>query len=113
MDAQTANTYRPDAAADRMAAGARRSTRQNFLAGMVARNQSEHFFPKHQVLLAIDAKHKQINNDFWDLLTSVRVLPSRHWVTNLIAEALERNPGCPYRKLDWVSASVFDNYTEQ
>jgi len=38
-----------------------REMRLNFLGGILARNRNQHFMPKHQLLLAVQAKHEQLN----------------------------------------------------
>eukprot|EP00965_Chrysotila_dentata_P085928 2835330-Pleurochrysis_carterae.AAC.1 len=45
----------------------------------------------------------------------MRVLPSFTWTSNFIAAALvlESDYVPKYDVLDWLSAAVFDNYTEQ
>ena len=49
----------------------RRRPRLNFIAGIIGRSRSKNVMPLHQVLLGIDAKHKMVNKQFWDQLTSV------------------------------------------
>ena len=89
----------------------RRRPRLNFAAGVLARNRKKNVIPRDQVLLAIDAKHKMCNHQLWDMLSQKRVLPSINWTDDLVTLALDRNPGCPYPVMDWISAAVFDNYT--
>eukprot|EP00962_Isochrysis_galbana_P009201 scaffold2568_cov118-Isochrysis_galbana.AAC.2 len=92
---------------------AKRSTRLNYLAGIIARNRSQSFLPKHQLLMACESKHKLCNRVLWQHWSSIRALPSFTWTEDFVEEALRYDPGCRYPVLDWVSASVFDNYTEQ
>lgn len=89
----------------------RKEKRLNFAAGLLVRNQNVHRLPLQQAILAVTAKAKHVNNDFWDVLTSLRVLPSIKWTNDLVRDALARNPGPPYEVVDWVSAVVFDNNT--
>ena len=109
---RTANTSRPPAdAAGRAAYQARRSTRHNFLAGLIARNRTKDFVPKHVLLLSIDADHKCTPERFWERLSAVRVLMSQNWTEDLVDQAGRLNPGCPYPVVDWISAASFDNFT--
>jgi hypothetical protein len=84
----------------------RRRTRLNFLAGLLARNKNLMVMPKHHILIGMQAKHKMLHRDLWDLLSAVRVLPSHNWVDGVVAEALNHNPGCSYPVLDWVTLSA-------
>ena len=113
IDERTKHGRHPPDPSDRVASDRRRRTRHNFLSGILARNRSKDFVPEHQLLLSIQAHAKQINVLYWDMLSSVRVLSSRTWVTKLIDDAMKRYPGCSYEQLDWISAAVFDNYTAQ
>lgn len=114
LSGRTANTY-----SSRIDFGEepemRRRQRLNFLGGLLARNRNQHFLPKHQLLLAVQSRHKQLNHTLWAQLCHMRMLPSFTWTTEFIAAALELEsqyiPG--YDVVDWVSAAVFDNYTEQ
>ena len=90
-----------------------RRSRLNYLANLIARNRNKNMMPSEHVLLGLEAKHTMINDRFWDKLTTRRVLPSRRWVDNLVESALAHNPGCPYEVVDWCTAAVADNYTEQ
>lgn len=94
---------------------ARRARRINFLGGLLARNRNQNFLPKHQLLFAIQCKHKQLNQSLWAQMCYMRLVPSLTWTGDFIAEALElESEYIPsYEVVDWVSASVFDNYTEQ
>jgi hypothetical protein len=111
IDERTTVARLPTEPRAKAAALRRRRTRHNFLAGVLARNRSRDFVPRHQLLLSIEAHASQMNVRFWDMLSSVRVLLSRNWVHDLITEAMQSYPGCSYEQLDWVSAAVFDNYT--
>eukprot|EP00965_Chrysotila_dentata_P169087 5583568-Pleurochrysis_carterae.AAC.2 len=94
----------------------RRRKRLNFLRGLLDRNRNQHVLPKQQLLLAIQARHKQLNITLWAQLCSMRILPSYTWTTDFIAAALalEADYVPQYKVLDRVSAAVFDNYsTEQ
>eukprot|EP00965_Chrysotila_dentata_P068820 2274245-Pleurochrysis_carterae.AAC.1 len=71
--------------------------------------------PKHQLLLAVQARHKQLNQSIWAQLSQMRILPSFTWTSNFIAAALELEPDYmpTYKVVDSLSAAVLDNYTEQ
>jgi hypothetical protein len=98
---------------DRVEYHYKREKRVDFLAGLLARNRNVHICPKQQAILAVTAKQKHINHDFWEVLTGLRVLPSINWTNDLVTDALARNPGAPYEVVDWVTAAVFDNNTTQ
>lgn len=114
LDGRTSNTY-----SSRLHGGEeieeRRNRRLNYLGGLLLRNRNQHFLPKHQLLLAVQARHKQLNVSLWAQLCHMRLLPSYKWTNDFIAAALELEhkyvPGYPV--VDWLSAAVFDNYTEQ
>lgn len=114
LDTRTSNSY-----SSRLDSGdeveTRRKQRLNFLGGVLSRNRNQHFLPKHQLLLAIQARHKQLNLSLWAQLTHMRLLPSYTWTTEFISAALElQHQYVPsYAVVDWLSAAVFDNYTEQ
>ena len=91
----------------------RKDTRLNFMAGMLCRNQNVHTLPKQQAILAVTAKAKHVNNEFWEVLTALRLLPSYKWTGLLVTDALAHDPGPPYEVVEWVSAAVFDNNTIQ
>ena len=90
-----------------------RRVRLNFLANLIARIRNMHLMPAEHVLLGLEAKHTMVHTRFWDKLTSRRLLPSRRWIDDVVTDALESNPGCPYEVVDWCSAAVADNYTEE
>eukprot|EP00965_Chrysotila_dentata_P158417 5232479-Pleurochrysis_carterae.AAC.1 len=48
--------------------------------------------PKHQLLLAVQARHKQLNQSLWAQLSQMRILPLFTWTSNFIAAALELEP---------------------
>ena len=79
----------------------------------MARNKSKNIMPKDQVLMGIDAKAKMMNARQWDKFSKNRVLPSRTWIDDLVTDALRELPGCPYECMDYVTATAFDNFTEQ
>ena len=109
--ARTANTdYSP---ADKVRFHYGRQQRVGFMSGVMTRCRNVHIVPKSQAILALTAKHKQVNEDFWEALTAVRALPSVKWTGDLVTDALERNPGSPYDTVEWVTAAVFDNNTTQ
>ena len=114
LNESTANTTHPPSEPKaREGFFRRRSTRQNFSAGLLARLRSKDLVPKHQLLLSIEAHAKGLNTFLWDMLSSVRVLLSRNWVHDLISESMTYYPGPDYQCIDWASAVVFDNYTAQ
>ena len=108
-----AQQHLPPPGEARHAASARLRTRSNFLAGLLARVRSKYIVPKHQLLLSIEAEHKQVPLRFWDMLSTVRVLLSHNWTEGLIEEALRCWPGPSYPSLEYVSMAAFDNFTEQ
>ena len=110
-----AQQHLPPPGEARHAAAARLRTRSNFLAGLLARVRSKYIVPKHQLLLSIEAEHKQVPLRFWDMLSTVRVLLSHNWTEGLIEEALRCWPGPSYPSLEYVSMAAFqfDNFTEQ
>ena len=114
LDQRTTNVYNSRLNAD-LESDVRRGRRLNFVGGLLARNRNVHFFPKHQLLLAIQSKHKQVNHALWAQLSYMRVLPSLKWTEDFINDALQlQKQYIPkYAVVDWVSAAVFDNYTEQ
>eukprot|EP00965_Chrysotila_dentata_P154717 5112095-Pleurochrysis_carterae.AAC.1 len=59
--------------------------------------------PKHQLLLAVQAKHKQLNISLWAQLCQMHLLPSYTWTTEFIASALEleKNYVPSYDVVDW------------
>eukprot|EP00965_Chrysotila_dentata_P166929 5511851-Pleurochrysis_carterae.AAC.1 len=63
----------------------------------------------------MQAKHKQLNVSLWAQLCQMRLLPSYTWTTKFITAALELEKKYvpSYDVVDWVSAAVLDNYTEQ
>ena len=63
---------------DEHAYATRLRPRQNFLAGMLARNCKKDVMPMHHVLLGIDAKQSMVNRTFWDK-TAMRILPCYNW----------------------------------
>eukprot|EP00965_Chrysotila_dentata_P179660 5932682-Pleurochrysis_carterae.AAC.1 len=71
--------------------------------------------PKHQLLLAVQARHKQLNQSLRAQLSQMRILPSFTRNSNFIAAALKLEPDYvpTYKVVDWLSAAVFDIYTEQ
>eukprot|EP00965_Chrysotila_dentata_P038362 1274871-Pleurochrysis_carterae.AAC.1 len=85
----------------------RRLKRLNFLGGLLARSRNQHFMPKHQLLLAMQARHKQLNQSSWAQLCHMRILPSFTWTGNLIAAALVLESDCvpKYDVVDWLSAA--------
>jgi len=85
----------------------------NYLAGMVARNRNQNFLPKSQLLMACESQHKMCNAVLWQHWSSMRALPSKTWLDGFVEDALKHHPGPSYPVLDFVSAAVFDNYTEQ
>ena len=116
LEQRTAGTYDRSSCDDESAMyakKARREKRNNYLAGLLARNRSQYFLPKHQLLLALECKHKVLNHELWAEFSSLRVIPSYNWTDSFVDDCLLQNPGCPYQILDGVSAVVFDNYTEQ
>lgn len=91
----------------------RRKMRLNYTAGMMGRQNSMFYIPKHQLLMAIESKHKMCHRLLWEQWSNVRGLPSYNFIEEFVEEALLQYPGCSYPVLDYVSAAVFDNYTEQ
>eukprot|EP00965_Chrysotila_dentata_P044403 1475896-Pleurochrysis_carterae.AAC.1 len=85
------------------------------MAGLLARNRNQHFLPKHQLILAIEARHKQPNKSLWAQLCNMRIIPSYTLTNDFIVSAMKLEPEYipGYKVVDWVSAAVFDNYTEQ
>ena len=115
LEERTTNAYRPLSGSITAELYAdRRDVRLNYAAGMIARNRNRNFLPKHQLLLACEAEHKMMNRVMWQHLSSVCVLPSHEWLDGFLDDALGREGAllCPYPILDYVSACVFDNYTE-
>eukprot|EP00965_Chrysotila_dentata_P147933 4883163-Pleurochrysis_carterae.AAC.1 len=78
------------------------------MAGLLTKNRNQHFLPKHQLILAIEARRKQLNKSLWAQLCNMRIIPSYTWTNDFIVSAIKLEP-----RVDWVSAAVFDNYTEQ
>lgn len=95
------------------AAAERRRARLNYAAGMIGRQRNMFYMPKHQLLMAVESKHKMCSRVLWQHWSNVRGLPSYNFTEELVEEALLQYPGCSYPVLDYVSAAVFDNYTEQ
>jgi hypothetical protein len=63
--AKTSNSsYSP---VDNVAFHYKREKRLDFLAGLLTRNRNVHICPKQQAILAVTAKQKHINNDFWEV----------------------------------------------
>ena len=91
-----------------------RAARLNFTAGLISRDRHQSFLPKSQLLLAMEARHKMLNKELWQSFSAMRCLPSYTWTAGIMQEALKRADAatCPYSILDYVSAAVFDNYTE-
>ena len=101
LNESTANTTHPPSEPKaREGFFRRRSTRQNFSAGLLARLRSKDLVPKHQLLLSIEAHAKGLNTFLWDMLSSVRVLLSRNWVHDLISESMTYYPGPDYQCID-------------
>ena len=81
LRSKTMTDYEPR---DRDAAQRRKDKRLNFLGTLLVRNRNVHVLPRQQAILAAMAKQKHINNDFWEVLTSLRVLPSINWTNDLV-----------------------------
>eukprot|EP00965_Chrysotila_dentata_P186931 6171598-Pleurochrysis_carterae.AAC.2 len=45
--------------------------------------------PKHQLLLAVQARHTQLNVLLWAQLCNMRILRSYTWTTEFVAAAVE------------------------
>eukprot|EP00965_Chrysotila_dentata_P089146 2943678-Pleurochrysis_carterae.AAC.1 len=59
-----------------------------FFGGLLARNRNQHFLQKQQLLLTVQARHKQLNITLWAQLCAMRILPSYSWAMDFIADAL-------------------------
>ena len=53
----------------------RRRPRLNFLGSLLARNRSKDVMSRHQAVLAVNAKHKMLNQLLWDELSQARAAP--------------------------------------
>jgi hypothetical protein len=68
----------------------RRNARLNFVGGVIARNRNQYFLPQHQLLLALQSKHKLMNRQLWYDFSSVRTMPSYNWTDTFVTEALKQ-----------------------
>ena len=90
-----------------------RASRLNFVGGIIIRNKNKNFLPKQQILLALQSKHRLMNERLWYDFSSLRIMPSDRWTDQFVADALKRPRPLQYPILDHITACVFDNYTEQ
>ena len=115
LEERTSNEYsaRPSQQLDADDTTARRRSRLNYSAGLIARNRNQHFLPKHQLLLALQSKHKLMNERLWFDYSTMRLVPSYNWTDQFVTNALQTPRPLQYEVLDGISAAVFDNFTEQ
>ena len=91
----------------------RRNARLNFVGGVIARNRNKNYLPKHQLLLALQSKHKLMHRQLWNDFASVRTMPAYNWTDDLVTAALKQTRPLQYPIFDGITAACFDNYSSQ
>ena len=95
------------------ATASRRNVRLNFVGGVIARNRNKNYLPKHQLLLALQSKHKLMHRQLWNDFASVRTMPAYNWTDDLVTAALKQTRPLQYPIFDGITAACFDNYSSQ
>lgn len=62
----------------------RRMMRLNYTAGMIGRQSNMYYISKHQLLMAIECKHKMCHRLLWEQFSSVRAIPSYNFTEDLV-----------------------------
>ena len=78
----------------------------------IFRCRSKFKVPLSTAALSVRFHHYKVPRMVWDAVTylSPGTVMSKAWTTDFVAFASRRDPGCPYKVIDGITACAFDNY---